>query len=130
MSWIRGAAKTLTLPLGDMPNDRQANAGDLAGTPHLGLKFAPAGKADGSGDKGVVVVAAIHKGRRRSTPSRPAMSSSMSAARWSLMPATCGRRSMPPSKAARNSVLMGQDRGRDTFPWPRADQRFRPNGGN
>jgi serine protease Do len=57
----KGDAKTLTLALGEMPNDRQANAGDqpskeLAGTPHLGLQPAPAGEVDGSSDKGVVAV--------------------------------------------------------------------------
>ena len=63
----KGEAKTLTLALGEMPNDRQANAGDqpskeLAGTPHLGLQLAPAGEVDGSGDKGVVVVAVDPQG--------------------------------------------------------------------
>jgi serine protease Do len=63
----KGEAKTLTLALGEMPNDRQANAGDqsskeLAGTPRLGLELAPAGEVDGSGDKGVVVVAVDPQG--------------------------------------------------------------------
>jgi serine protease Do len=63
----KGEAKTLTLALGEMPNDRQANAGDqlskeLAGTPHLGLQLAPAGEVEGSGDKGVVVVAVDPQG--------------------------------------------------------------------
>jgi len=63
----KGEAKTLTLALGEMPNDRQANAGDqpskeLAGTPRLGLQLAPAGEVDGSGDKGVVVVAVDPQG--------------------------------------------------------------------
>jgi serine protease Do len=57
----KGEAKTLTVALGEMPNDRQANAGDTqsntAGTPHLGLRLAPASDVDGSGDKGVVVTA-------------------------------------------------------------------------
>ena len=58
----KGSTKTVTLALGEMPNDHQANAGSehsdkLAGTPHLGLRLAPAGDVAGSGDKGVVVVA-------------------------------------------------------------------------
>jgi serine protease Do len=58
----KGEAKTLTVALGEMPNDHQANAGDVqsktaAGTPHLGLRLAPASDVDGSGDKGVVVTA-------------------------------------------------------------------------
>jgi serine protease Do len=51
----------LTVALGEMPNDHQANAGDMqsntAGNPHLGLRLAPASDVDGSGDKGVVVTA-------------------------------------------------------------------------
>jgi serine protease Do len=58
----KGDAKTVTVALGEMPNDRQANAGEsqskeMAGTPRLGLQLAPAGEVDGSGDKGVVVTA-------------------------------------------------------------------------
>ncbi|MBU6464129.1 MAG: Do family serine endopeptidase [Bradyrhizobium sp.] len=58
----QGQAKTLTVALGEMPNDRHANAGEqqsreMAGTPHLGLQLAPAADVDGSGDKGVVVTA-------------------------------------------------------------------------
>ena len=59
----KGETKTVTLTLGEMPNDHQANAGDehqskeTAGTPHLGLSLAPAGEVDGAGDKGVVVMA-------------------------------------------------------------------------
>jgi serine protease Do len=57
----KGEAKTVTVALGEMPNDRQANANDTqsntAGTPHLGLRLAPASDVDGSGDKGVVVTA-------------------------------------------------------------------------
>jgi len=57
----KGESKTLTLTLGEMPNDRQANAGgeksskEMAGTPHLGLRLAPASEVQGAGDKGVVV---------------------------------------------------------------------------
>ena len=50
----------------EMPNDRQASAGeqnkDVAGTPRLGLQLAPAAEVDGSGDKGVVVVAVDPEG--------------------------------------------------------------------
>jgi serine protease Do len=58
----KGETKTLTVALGEMPNDRQANAGDMspkatAGTPHLGLRLAPAGEVEGAGEKGVVVTA-------------------------------------------------------------------------
>ena len=57
----KGESKTLTLTLGEMPNDRQANAGgtqpskEMAGTPHLGLSLAPAQEVEGAGVKGVVV---------------------------------------------------------------------------
>jgi serine protease Do len=57
----KGEARTLTVALGEMPNDHQANAGDTpsntAGAPHLGLRLAPASDVGGSGDKGVVVTA-------------------------------------------------------------------------
>jgi serine protease Do len=58
----KGNAKTVTVALGELPNDHQANAGSeqsdkSAGTPHLGLRLAPASEVAGSGDKGVVVVA-------------------------------------------------------------------------
>jgi serine protease Do len=57
----KGDAKTVTVALGEMPNDHQANAGDTpsntAGAPHLGLRLAPASDVDGSGNKGVVVTA-------------------------------------------------------------------------
>jgi serine protease Do len=63
----KGNAKTVTVALGEMPNDRQANAGETqsketAGTPHLGLRLAPAGEVEGSGDKGVVVMAVDPEG--------------------------------------------------------------------
>src|SRR6202021_2697021 len=53
----KGEAKTLTLALGEMPNDRQANAGDqpakeLAGPPHLAPPLAPGGGAEGARGKG------------------------------------------------------------------------------
>jgi serine protease Do len=56
----KGASRPVTLTLGELPNDRQAKAGETeqpeaAGTPHLGLSLAPAGEVDGAGDRGVVV---------------------------------------------------------------------------
>jgi len=63
-----GQSKTLTVAIGEMPNDRQANAGAerepnaAAGTPHLGLSLAPAGEVDGAGQKGVVVTAVDPQG--------------------------------------------------------------------
>jgi serine protease Do len=57
----KGESKPVTLTLGEMPNDRQANAGgeqsskETAGTPHLGLGLAPASEVQGAGIKGVVV---------------------------------------------------------------------------
>jgi serine protease Do len=60
----KGDSKTLTVALGELPNDRQAkgngNADEgsrqpNAGTPRLGLSLAPAGDVQGAGPKGVVV---------------------------------------------------------------------------
>jgi serine protease Do len=54
-----GQAKTVTLTLGEMPNQQQATAGSESnnpGAPHLGLTLAPAGEVAGSGDKALVVV--------------------------------------------------------------------------
>ena len=55
-----GQSKTLTVTLGELPNQRQANAGNQEtqpdrGLPHLGLSLAPANDVAGSGGKGVVV---------------------------------------------------------------------------
>jgi serine protease Do len=63
----KGEAKPVTLTLGEMPNDHQANAGDTqpestAGTPRLGLTLAPAGDVDGAGQKGVVVTSVDPEG--------------------------------------------------------------------
>jgi len=63
----KGETKTLTLALGEMPNDRQASADDTspkaaAGTPHLGLRLAPASEVEGAGQKGVVVTAVDPEG--------------------------------------------------------------------
>jgi serine protease Do len=55
----KDAAKTVTLTLGEMPNERQANAGEPAeptAGPHLGLSLAPANEVSGAGSQGVVVV--------------------------------------------------------------------------
>ena len=64
----KGESKTLTVAIGEMPNDREANAGAdrrpnaAAGGPHLGLSLAPAGEVDGAGQKGVVVTAVDPQG--------------------------------------------------------------------
>ena len=56
----KGDTKTVTLALGELPNERQAKADNgkaqsNAGTPRLGLALAPAGEVQGAGQKGVVV---------------------------------------------------------------------------
>jgi len=56
----KGDSKTVTLALGELPNERQAKAGDgktqqTPGTPRLGLSLAPSGEVQGAGQKGVVV---------------------------------------------------------------------------
>lgn len=56
----RGSSKTVTLALGELPNERQAKADDgkaqpNVGTPRLGLSLAPAADVEGAGQKGVVV---------------------------------------------------------------------------
>jgi serine protease Do len=57
----KGEAKTMTLTLGQMPNQQQAQASDesakpATSAPHLGLQLAPATDVPGAGDKGVAVV--------------------------------------------------------------------------
>jgi serine protease Do len=57
-----GQPQTVTVTLGTMPNEQQANAGQEMpaprhGVPHLGLSVAPAAAVAGAGDKGVVVTA-------------------------------------------------------------------------
>jgi serine protease Do len=57
----KGAEKSVTLTLGQLPNEREARVetgnNDPAGTdiPRLGLTLAPAGQVAGSGNEGVVV---------------------------------------------------------------------------
>jgi serine protease Do len=57
----KGAEKTVTLTLGQLPNEREARAetgnNDATGTdvPRLGLTLVPAGQVAGSGNEGVVV---------------------------------------------------------------------------
>jgi serine protease Do len=58
----KGAEKSVTLTLGQLPNEREAradtgNSNDPTGTdvPRLGLTLAPAGQVAGSGNEGVVV---------------------------------------------------------------------------
>ncbi len=57
-----GQSQTVTVTLGKMPNEQQANAGNEMqtprhGVPHLGLSVAPAATVAGAGGKGVVVTA-------------------------------------------------------------------------
>jgi serine protease Do len=57
-----GQAKTISLTLGEMPDQRQANADTgnsepTSGVPHLGLSVAPASEVSGAGAQGVVVTA-------------------------------------------------------------------------
>jgi serine protease Do len=60
----KGDTKTVTLVLGELPNERQAKGSgstddgktqQAPGTPRLGLSLAPAGDVQGAGQKGVVV---------------------------------------------------------------------------
>jgi serine protease Do len=62
--WHDGQTKTVSLTLGQMPNERQANASgeqqnNTGGstTPRLGLTLAPANEVAGAGDHGVAVTA-------------------------------------------------------------------------
>ena len=62
-----GESKTLNITLGEMPNRKQANAGNrqtqpASGSPHIGLRLAPANEVAGSGGKGVVVTAVDPEG--------------------------------------------------------------------
>jgi serine protease Do len=54
-----GENKTVSLALGQLPEQRQASAGEHSttgnGTPRLGLTLAPAGDVAGAGDRGVAV---------------------------------------------------------------------------
>jgi serine protease Do len=56
----QGTSKTVTLTLGEMPRDQQANAGaqekSAHNEPHLGLSLAPANEVSGAGAEGVAVV--------------------------------------------------------------------------
>jgi serine protease Do len=57
----KGESKTVSLTLGQMPREQQANAGQESSKPaasgtHLGLALAPARDVQGAGDNGVVVL--------------------------------------------------------------------------
>jgi serine protease Do len=57
----KGESKTISLTLGQMPREQQANAGQESSKPaasgtHLGLALAPARDVQGAGDNGVVVL--------------------------------------------------------------------------
>jgi serine protease Do len=66
----KGSEKTVTLTLGTLPDERQANAlpqgSSEDGTPRLGLTLAPANTV-GAGNQGVAVTAVDAMGRRRNT---------------------------------------------------------------
>src|SRR5579872_2122092 len=56
----KGQDKTVSVTLGRMPEQQQANAGNTQqqptnGVPHLGLRVAPAADVEGAGQQGVVV---------------------------------------------------------------------------
>jgi serine protease Do len=56
----KGETRTVTLTLGQLPNEQQAatetgQGKSASNTPHLGLMLAPADEVAGSGDQGVVV---------------------------------------------------------------------------
>jgi serine protease Do len=60
----KGEDKTVSLKLGELPGERQANAGSEehrsgsdSATPRLGLTLAPASEVDGAGSEGVAVTA-------------------------------------------------------------------------
>jgi serine protease Do len=60
----KGEEKTVSFKLGELPGERQANAGSKengsssgSSTPRLGLTLAPANEVGGAGDKGVAVTA-------------------------------------------------------------------------
>ncbi len=61
--WHNGETKTASLTLGQMPGERQANAGSeyhenaSGSTPRLGLTLAPANEVAGAGSRGVAVTA-------------------------------------------------------------------------
>ena len=62
-----GETRSMSLTLGEMPNDRQANAEDTqskqeTATPRLGLQLAPASEVEGASQKGVVVTAVDPEG--------------------------------------------------------------------
>jgi serine protease Do len=58
-----GESKSISLTLGELPNERQAQAdtgqqgaAPTTGVPHLGLQLAPAAEVEGAGSQGVAVV--------------------------------------------------------------------------
>jgi serine protease Do len=63
----KGDTKTLSMTLGELPQDRQARAGadehEGSDAPRLGLMLAPAGKVAGAGSEGVVVTGVDPNGR-------------------------------------------------------------------
>ena len=61
--WRNGETKTMSLTLGQLPNERQANAAGeyrsnaSGSTPRLGLTLAPANEVGGAGNRGVAITA-------------------------------------------------------------------------
>ena len=59
--WRKGETKTVSLTIGELSDQRQANADQQAtpdnGTPRLGLTLAPASDVGGAGNQGVAVMA-------------------------------------------------------------------------
>ena len=103
----KGAEKTVTLTLGQLPDQKEARAetgtkNDPAGTevPRLGLTLAPAGQVAGSGNEGVVVTNVDPTGSPPTMASRPATSSSTSAARRSAIRTRCAMPSGTPRRTA------------------------------
>jgi serine protease Do len=64
-----GESKSISVTLGELPNQQQAKAetgehtAPLAAIPHLGLQLAPAAEVDGAGNQGVAVVG-VEEGSR------------------------------------------------------------------
>jgi serine protease Do len=61
--WRDGTTRAVSVTLGQLPDERQANNADYgqaqtnSGPPRLGLSLAPAGEVDGAGNRGVAITA-------------------------------------------------------------------------
>jgi serine protease Do len=63
----KGESRTVTVSIGEMPKQHQANVDntrshETAGTPRLGLSLAPANEVEGAGQRGLVVTAVDPQG--------------------------------------------------------------------